>query len=78
VSGIAAIREMELGVFAVSPPSPSPVAIVAGENSVAVEIQVQPIIGLRAICRRVARTGVDSIYDVQTAFFLRNDPRGRT
>ena len=41
LSGIAAIREMELGVFAVSPPKPSPVAIVAGENSIAVELHVR-------------------------------------
>jgi ketosteroid isomerase-like protein len=41
VSGAPAIREMELGVFASSPPSPKPVAIVAGEHSVAVEIEVR-------------------------------------
>jgi hypothetical protein len=39
--GAAAIREMELAVFAASPPMPTPVAIVAGENSVAVEIEVR-------------------------------------
>jgi uncharacterized protein (TIGR02246 family) len=41
LSGIAAIREMELGVFAVSPPTPSAVAVVAGETSIAVEIHAR-------------------------------------
>ena len=41
VSGAPAIREMELAVFAASPPTPTPVAIVAGEDSVAVEIEVR-------------------------------------
>jgi len=42
VTGIPAIREMELSVFeSSSPPSPKPVAIVASENSVAVEIDVR-------------------------------------
>jgi uncharacterized protein (TIGR02246 family) len=39
--GAAAIRQMELGVFAASPPTPTPVATVAGENAVAVEIRVR-------------------------------------
>ena len=39
--GAPAIREMELAVFAASPPMPTPIAIVAGENSVAVEIEVR-------------------------------------
>jgi ketosteroid isomerase-like protein len=39
--GAAAIREMELAVFATGAPMPAPVAIVAGENSVAVEIDVR-------------------------------------
>jgi ketosteroid isomerase-like protein len=42
LSGAPAIREMELSVFASSsPPSPTPVAIVASRDSVAVEIDVQ-------------------------------------
>jgi ketosteroid isomerase-like protein len=40
VVGTAAIRKMELAVFAASPPMPTPVAIVAAEHSVAVEIDV--------------------------------------
>jgi ketosteroid isomerase-like protein len=39
--GAAAIREMELAVFATGAPKPTPVAIVAGENSVAVEVDVR-------------------------------------
>jgi hypothetical protein len=39
--GAAAIREMELAVFASGAPMPTPVAIVAGENSVAVELDVR-------------------------------------
>jgi len=42
VSGVAAIRKMELSVFeSSSPPSPKPVTIIASEDSVAVEIDVQ-------------------------------------
>ena len=42
VSGVAAIREMELRVFeSSSPPSPTPVSIVADDGSVAVEIDVR-------------------------------------
>ena len=41
VSGIEAIRKMELSVFeSSSPPSPNPVAITVGDDSVAVEIDV--------------------------------------
>jgi ketosteroid isomerase-like protein len=41
LSGAPAIREFELRVFAASPPVPTPVAVVAGENAVAVEIEVR-------------------------------------
>jgi ketosteroid isomerase-like protein len=40
-SGAASIREMEQRVFTIGAPTPSPVAIVIGENSVAVEIDVR-------------------------------------
>jgi ketosteroid isomerase-like protein len=39
--GAAVIREMELAVFATGAPMPTPVAIVAGENAVAAEIDVR-------------------------------------
>jgi ketosteroid isomerase-like protein len=39
-SGARAIREMELGVFAAGAPMPTPVAVVAGDKSVAVEVEV--------------------------------------
>ena len=41
LSGAPAIRAMELAVFAASPPMPTPVAIVADQHSVAVEIDVR-------------------------------------
>jgi ketosteroid isomerase-like protein len=42
VLGVAAIRKMELTVFeSSSPPSPTPVSIIAGKDSVAVEIDVR-------------------------------------
>jgi ketosteroid isomerase-like protein len=42
VSGVAAIRSMELSVFeSSSPPSPTPITVVTGEDSVAVEIDVR-------------------------------------
>lgn len=42
VSGIAAIREIELSVFqSSSPPFPTPVSVVAGDDSVAVEVDVR-------------------------------------
>jgi len=37
-AGVTAIREMHLGVFAASAPIPTPLAMVVGANSVAVEI----------------------------------------
>ena len=41
LSGLAAIREMELGVFnSSSPPAPSPTAMVVGDSAIAVEIDV--------------------------------------
>jgi uncharacterized protein (TIGR02246 family) len=41
LSGLAAIREMEAGVFAAGPPTPAPEVMVAGANAVAVEINVR-------------------------------------
>ena len=41
LSGAPAIRAMELAVFATGAPMPTPVAIVADEHSVAVEIEVR-------------------------------------
>jgi ketosteroid isomerase-like protein len=42
VAGTAAIREMELSVFqSSSPPFPTPVSIVTGDDSVAAEIDVR-------------------------------------
>ena len=41
LSGLAAIREMHLGVFAASAPNPSPMATVIGEHSAAVEIEAR-------------------------------------
>jgi len=40
VVGEGAIREMELAVFKSGVPTPSPGAMVVGENSIAVEVQV--------------------------------------
>jgi ketosteroid isomerase-like protein len=40
-SGVAAIRDMHLGVFGASAPLPSPVAMVVGKQSVAVEIEAR-------------------------------------
>jgi ketosteroid isomerase-like protein len=41
VVGAPAIREMELAVFAASPPAPTPMAVIAGEKSVAAEAEVR-------------------------------------
>jgi uncharacterized protein (TIGR02246 family) len=40
-SGLTAIREMHLGVFAASSPIPTPRTVVIGVNSVAVEIEAR-------------------------------------
>lgn len=40
-SGKAAIRETHLGVFAAGSPSPTPLAMVVGENAIAVEIEAR-------------------------------------
>ena len=40
-SGIAAIREMHLGVFATAAPIPNPLTTVIGQNCAAVEIQAR-------------------------------------
>ncbi|MFT3965260.1 MAG: nuclear transport factor 2 family protein [Sphingobium sp.] len=39
--GVAAIREMHLGVFAAGSPTPTPLAMVVGPSSVAVEIEAR-------------------------------------
>ena len=39
--GVAAIREMHLGVFAASAPIPTPRAMVVGASSIAVEIEAR-------------------------------------
>lgn len=41
LTGVAAIREMELRAFTLGAPTPSPAATVFGENSIAVEIDVR-------------------------------------
>lgn len=41
VYGAAAIREVETAVFAAGNPMPTPVAMVAGENAIAVQIDVR-------------------------------------
>jgi hypothetical protein len=40
-TGAADIREMELGIFATTGPMPTPGVMIAGENGVAVEIEVR-------------------------------------
>jgi hypothetical protein len=41
LTGAAAIREMELHTFAMGAPTPSPAAMVIGDSSIAVEIDVR-------------------------------------
>ncbi|CAN7439719.1 nuclear transport factor 2 family protein [Phenylobacterium sp. LjRoot225] len=40
ISGVVAIRDMEVGVFAAGAPTPSPIAMVPGPNAIAVELEV--------------------------------------
>lgn len=40
-TGAADIREMELGVFATTAPTPTPVSAIAGEHGIAVEVEVR-------------------------------------